>query len=187
VEVAGGVTGAACVLRDVTEMNLLARANQDWQDRIDLAQRSGLRIGLWDWNVASNTVVWSDETCRQWGFTPHEFSGHVEDAVPRIHPEDRPKVQRAIDAVLSGKERQYACQYRVVRPDGSICWIDASGVLVRDGLPHMVGVGIDVTHAKIMEQSLQESEERYRRAVFGDQWSVISGQAEMSGQKQAAI
>jgi PAS domain S-box-containing protein len=186
-EVAGGVTGAACVLRDVTEMNLLARANQDWQDRIDLAQRSGLRIGLWDWNVASNTVVWSDETCRQWGFTPAEFSGRVEDAVPRIHPDDLLKVQRAIDAVLSGKERQYACQYRVVRPDGSICWIDASGVLVRDGLPHMVGVGIDVTHAKIMEQSLQESEERYRRAVFSDQWSVISGQAEMSGQKQAAI
>jgi PAS domain S-box-containing protein len=162
VEVAGGITGAAWVLRDLTEINQMALANQNWQKRIDLAQRSGLRIGLWDWDIAANTVVWSDETYRQWGYLKNEFRGRVESAVTRIHPGDLPTVQHAIDEVLSGEKHQYACQYRVLRPDGSTCWIDASGVIVRNGSTHMIGVGIDVTALKTVEQSLQESEEKYR-------------------------
>jgi PAS domain S-box-containing protein len=161
IEVSGGVTGAACVLRDMTELKRMTQANQDWQKRMELAREAGLRIGLWDWDVNANTVVWSDETYRQWGFTPEAFSDRVEDAVGRIHPADRPGVERAIQDVLAGKASEYASQYRVVRPDGSMCWIDAHGVIVRDGATHMLGVGVDITDLKATEASLQESEERY--------------------------
>jgi PAS domain S-box-containing protein len=161
IEVSGGVTGAACVLRDMTELKRMTRANQNWQKRMELAREAGLRIGLWDWDVSANTVDWSDETYRQWGFTPEAFSGRVEDAVGRIHPADRPGVERAIQDVLAGKESQYASQYRVVRPDGGTCWINAHGVIVRDGSTHMLGVGVDITDLKATEASLQESEERY--------------------------
>ncbi|MFP5235362.1 MAG: EAL domain-containing protein [Acidobacteriota bacterium] len=162
IEVSGGVTGAACVLRDMTERNRMARANLDWQKRIELAQKAGLGLGSWDWDLASNTVLWSDETCRQWGFAPGTFSGRVEDATARIHADDLPKVEQAIQDVLAGRKDQYAAQYRVLRPDGTTCWIDAHGVVMpgRSGR-HMVGIGVDITDLKEVEESLRESEERY--------------------------
>jgi PAS domain S-box-containing protein len=130
IEVSGCVTGAACVLRDMTERNRMARANLDWQKRIELAQEAGLGLGLWDWDLATNKVLWSEETCRQWGFARGSFSGRVEEATVRIHPDDLPRVEHAIQDVLAGRKEQYAVQYRVVRPDGSTCWIDARLCLI---------------------------------------------------------
>jgi PAS domain S-box-containing protein len=133
----------------------------------------GGRIGLWGWDAIANTVIWSDETYRQFGYTRDSFSGKVEDAVTRIHPEDRPRVEDAIRKVLEGGAG-YAEQYRLVRPDGTTCWIDAHGVMVSNGSNRMLGIGVDITHLKKTEQSLQESEEKYllllnstAEAIFG--------------------
>ena len=59
-----------------------------------------------------------DESYRQFGYTPDTFSGEVVQALTRIHPEDRARVKRAIQTVLDGKAKNYAEQYRVVRPMG---------------------------------------------------------------------
>ena len=108
----------------------------------------------------ANTVIWSDETYRQFGYTRDTFSGRVEDAVTRIHPEDRPRVEDAIQKVIAGGG-EYAQQYRLVWPNGTTCWVDAHGVMVRNGSTHMLGIGVDITDLKRTEQSLQESEEKY--------------------------
>ncbi len=133
----------------------------EWQQWLELAQKAGLRIGLWDWDVVANTVTWSDETYRQCGLTRDTFSGRVEDASARIHPEDRARVEKAIQKVLAGGT-EYAAQYRLVRPDETICWIDAYGAILRDGsATHMLGMGIDVTNLKKAQQAGLESEEKY--------------------------
>ncbi len=162
IETDGEVTGAACIFRDVTDLKRMEQAEYDWRKRIELAQQAGLRIGLWDWNVKDNTVIWSDETYRQWGFTRDTFSGCVEDALPRIHFQDRARVETAIQKVLSAETDSYSEVYRIVRPDGTTSWIDAHGVLVHGESNHFLGVGVDVTHLKAIQESLQESEEKYR-------------------------
>ena len=118
-------------------------------------------------------MIWSDETYRQFGYSRDAFSGQVGEALNRIHPEDRLRVKRAIHKVLAGSG-EYASQYRVVHPDGTTRWIGARGVMIRDGSPHMIGVGIDVTDVKEAEQALQESAEKYllllnstAEAIFG--------------------
>jgi two-component system NtrC family sensor kinase len=148
------------VARDIRDRKLAERAVQDWQERLVLAQKAGLRIGLWDWDAVANTVIWSDETYRQFGYTRDTFSGRVEDAVTRIHPKDRPRVEDAIRTVIAGGG-EYAQQYRLVWPNGTTCWVDAHGVMVRNGSTHMLGIGVDITDLKKTEQSLQESEEKY--------------------------
>ena len=50
----------------------------------------------------------------------------------------------------------------MIRPDGSTCWLDARGTLVRDEPTRMIGISIDITHLKQAEESLAESEEKYR-------------------------
>ena len=148
IEVSGSVEAVVCVLRDVTDMKRIESVETGWQKRIELAESAGLRIGLWDWDIQDNTVVWSDESYRQWGFTRHTFSGNVAEAVPRIHPDDRALVEAAISRVLSHETNEYSSQYRVRRPDGSICWIDARGVILHSSLPRMIGIGVDITDYK---------------------------------------
>jgi PAS domain S-box-containing protein len=156
-----GAPAIEVVARDITKRKQAERAVQNWQRRFELAQKAGLRLGLWDWDAVANTVEWSDETYRQFGYTRAEFSGRVEDAITRIHPDDRPRVEGAIRRVIAGGQ-EYAEQYRVLRPDGTICWIDAHGVMVRTGSVHMLGIGVDITELKHTQEVLQESEEKYR-------------------------
>ncbi len=156
-----GVPAIEVVLRDTRERKRAEQAAQEWQKRLELAQKAGLRIGLWDWDVNSNTVTWSDETYRQFGFTRDTFSGQVDDAVKRLHPGDKSRVQGAIQKVLDGESNEYAVQYRLAHPDGTITWIEAQGVMVRNGSKHVLGVGIDITDLKNGAQSLKESEEKY--------------------------
>ena len=148
------------VARDIRKRKEAEHAAEVWQKRLELAQEAGLRIGLWDWDVTSQKVIWSDETYRQFGYTRDTFSGNVEDAVNRVHPEDLPRIEAAIARVVAGAP-EYSAQYRLVRPDGSVCWIDAHGVMLRNGSSHMLGVGVDVTSLKKTEHRLQESEEKY--------------------------
>jgi PAS domain S-box-containing protein len=168
-----GAPAIEVVARDISKRREAEQAAYQWQKRLELAQRAGLRIGLWDWNVSANTVVWSDETYRQLGFTSDSFSGNVQEALTRVHPEDRSRVEEAIQNVLGGAT-EYAVQYRVVRLDGSTRWIVAHGIIVRNASAHMLGVGIDITELKEIQLSLQESEEKYRlllnstaEAIFG--------------------
>jgi PAS domain S-box-containing protein len=139
--------------------------SQDWETRLELAQRAGLRIGLWNWDLVANTVTWSDESYRQWGFTRQTFSGRVEDALTRIHPEDRFVVEEAIREVLAGAP-EYAAQYRIVRPDQTTCWIDARGAVVhQENIHQMIGIGIDMTEQKEAEQSLQAAKAELARVA----------------------
>ncbi len=145
IEVSGEVEAVACVLRDITDMKRIESVETGWRKRIELAECAGLRIGLWDWDIRANTVVWSDESYRQWGFTRDTFSTRVADAVPRIHPEDRSFVDSAIRKVMTRETNEYAARYRVLRPDGSICWVDARGVMLGDASERMIGIGVDIT------------------------------------------
>ena len=145
IEVRGVVESVACVIRDITDMKRIEFVETGWRKQIELAECAGLRIGLWDWDIRANTVVWSDESYRQWGFTRETFSSKIADAVPRIHPADRPFVESAIRKVIARETDEYAAQYRVLRPDGSICRVDARGVMMGDASGRMVGIGVDIT------------------------------------------
>jgi PAS domain S-box-containing protein len=119
------------------QRNVTGQTVDEWQKRLELAQKAGHRIGLWDWDLVNGNLTWSDETYRQFGFTRETFSGRVANAVTRLHPEDLPKVQDSIRRVEAG-EPEYAAQYRLVRPDGTTRWIDAHGVIVRNGSAHVL-------------------------------------------------
>jgi len=107
-----GAPAIEVVLRDIRKRKRAEEAADAWQKRLELAQKAGLRIGLWDWDLVANTVAWSDESCRQFGYAPDTFSGRVEDATTRLHPQDRERVGAAIQRVLTGQTEEYAEQYQ---------------------------------------------------------------------------
>jgi PAS domain S-box-containing protein len=153
-----GAPAIEVVIRDISERRLAQHSAHEWNTRMELARRSGLKIGLWQWDLSSHKIEWSDETCRQYGLTRETFSGRVEDATERIHPADLARVKEAIEKSIANST-DYAAQYRTVWPDGNICWIDARGSVVRDGSTRMIGISVDVTEFKKTEEVLLESQQ----------------------------
>jgi PAS domain S-box-containing protein len=111
-----GAPAIEVVLRDVRERKRAEETAVLWQKRLELAQKGGLLIGLWDWDLARNSVRWSDESYRQFGFDRETFSGLVDEALERLHPDDRERITEVIAKVLKGEAKEYTAQYRLVHP-----------------------------------------------------------------------
>jgi hypothetical protein len=47
---------------------------------------------------------------------------------------------------MSRETDECAAQYGILRPDGSVCWIDARGVMMGDSSERMIGIGVDITN-----------------------------------------
>jgi two-component system, cell cycle sensor histidine kinase and response regulator CckA len=150
-----GSPAIAVLIHDILERRKAQFEMRAWHKRLELAQKAGLRIGFWDWDIPSGRLVWSEEVYRQFGYTHADFGGTAEDFRRRLHPEDRERVEEAIQKVVAGGS-EYDIQFRVVRPDGSIAWLDSHGVLI--GNARMIGISADITEMKNLEQQFLEAQ-----------------------------
>ena len=109
--------------------------------------------GSWAFN-ARGPVYWSEETFRIWGLDPQQGLPDREVVLQRIHSEDRDRVlEHALKAVRDKED--YAADFRIVLPDGTIKYIHGLGhpVFSSTGdLLEVVGTQVDVTERKLAEQ-----------------------------------
>ena len=124
------------------------------------------RLGSWEWEIATDTVVWSDELYRIYGVRPDRFPGSYGSYLDKVHPDDRARVARVIETAVA-ERRSWSLDYRVNRPDGEIRMIHARGEVVLDdhGRPAIVrGTAQDVTESRRVEDALRAAEQLFRRA-----------------------
>ncbi len=100
------------------------------------------------------------------GLAPEARNESHENWVNRIHPEDRePTLKHFLDA-LAGRDKEYTAQYRIIRPnDGQVRWIDVVAEIERDAegrALRLIGAHIDITDRMLAQETLRESEERFR-------------------------
>jgi len=89
-----------------------------------------------------------------------------ENWIARIHPDDRARAVTHLFDVLKGDSEDYSAEYRIIRPnDGETRWIRVVAKIERDesgrGL-RLVGADLDVTEQMLAQETLRESEERFR-------------------------
>ena len=124
-------------------------------------------LGSWIWDVPSDIVTWSDELYRIYGLTPEEGGHSFEEYLERVYPDDREMVDEMVmKAYQDGMP--FSFEERIIRPDGEIRILSSKGevILGKDGRPiRMMGICHDITEQKTAEQSLRESDERYRLIV----------------------
>jgi PAS domain S-box-containing protein len=81
----------------------------------------------------------------------------------RILPEDR---ERMAEIMRRGAEAEFDVEFRIRRPDGSVRWIRDRGFPIRDQsgqVYRVAGIATDITERKLAEETLRESEERFRQ------------------------
>jgi signal transduction histidine kinase len=134
--------------------------------RLAEAQRMA-HLGNWNWNVASRTVLWSDETFRLLGFEPQSVTPSFELFLQRVYPDDRRQVDAGLKRAL-GNGETYRNTFRVILPNDEIRHLSGQVEVFFDdgGKPRLfAGTLMDVTEqvkareeAKIRNQQLLQAD-----------------------------
>lgn len=154
----GTLLGIGSVVIEITARKEWEILQQRTVDRLQLAQTAA-RMGTWEWDFIAGVIHWSEEMERLCGLPAGALGGAgVETFLASVHPADREAVRDAFAHIA--RRGDYEIEHRVVRPDGTFRWLSGRGRIFYDerGRPERaVGVGIDITERKSVEEALQRA------------------------------
>lgn len=145
--------------RRTTEVALLQSQTllRTSEERLALALDSG-NDGLWDWNVTTGHVWYSDRWHTMLGYAQEEVEQHIRSWERLTHPDDIQQAQVLLTEHFEGRSASYASEHRMLARCGKHTWVLARGrVVARDeyGAPlRMVGTYIDISERKAAEQRI---------------------------------
>ena len=163
----GRCIGVVLVFRDVTREQAANASLKHSRAMLARTERIA-QIGSWEWEIATDTVTWSDELYRIFGLDPTgpapTFTEH-----PRLyHPDDMAKLSAAAEETIS-KGTPYELEMRAFRADGEVRHCLARGFMGERGpdgrASRLYGSLQDITEMKRAETALRENEEKYRTLI----------------------
>jgi PAS domain S-box-containing protein len=137
------------------------------QEQLHLAVEAA-NVGTWDYDTRTGRIEWSARCREIFGVGPDDeldyaFFGTL------LHPDDRQRVDEEVETAVRGSGL-FESQYRIVRPDGELRWIQSRGRMLfdGDGAPgRLIGAVVDITRQKNIEEELRRSDARTRAVIDG--------------------
>ena len=126
------------------------------QERLGLALGAAGMIGTWDWDLSADLIYADANFARIYTVDPEDAArgAPLAQYTRNFHPDDMPAFRAELDRTFSGAD-EFACEYRILQPDGSVRWILARGRFMRDaeGVPQrFAGASVDITERKQAEE-----------------------------------
>ncbi|AFY82557.1 PAS domain S-box protein [Oscillatoria acuminata] len=152
------------IILDVSDRKLVEEKLRHSQNALLEAQRIA-HLGNWSFNLLTQKVLWSEETFRIFGFESEAIEPTYHEFLQRIHPEDLPEFPGNVESLFA-PEFLEKHEFRIFLPDGTLHYILAKGQPIFNESGERVeffGTVQDITTAKLAEQELRESEEKFRQ------------------------
>ncbi|MCC6590153.1 MAG: PAS domain S-box protein [Bryobacterales bacterium] len=160
----------------------------DVTNRVEAEERlqyvlHGIDVGVWDWDVARDEVVFSSRWQEMLGYTEHSPVWPAREWMELVHPEDLRAAVEAVRDHLDGRTAAYTSEIRVRHANGDWRWVLDRGIGIRDeqgAVYRVVGSHTDITDRRVAEQALRDSEERYRLMVEASPVGYLLGNVDGS-------
>ncbi len=152
-----GVTLLSMTGRTILVEEMVTHRTRELEhSREQLAEAQNLaRVGSWEWDVAADRAVWSDQLYRIFGLQNGTTEVTSRTHLEAIHPEDRARVEALLgDAFRSGSEFHF--DYRIL-VDGNERTLQSRAEVIRDAdgrALRMFGTCQDITEMKQAEQAV---------------------------------
>jgi PAS domain S-box-containing protein len=146
---------------------LIEQALKDSEQRWQLAV-SGANDGIWDWNLQSGTVYFSERWKSMLGYSDEEIGNTLEEWSTRVHPDDLEQTQAEIQRHLRGETDFYEWEHRLRCKDGNYKWVLDRGRAQFDdnGQPvRVAGSHTDITERRTAEAVIRDRTEQLN-AIF---------------------
>jgi PAS domain S-box-containing protein len=175
--------GVTC---DITEHRQAERVLAERNLQLDLAGKFAL-VGTYVLDVGSGRYQVSPGYAAIHGLPEGTEETSRAEWRTRVHPSDLPAVEAGFEQAMAKRRREYYCEYRFVRPDGEIRWIDSRNFISydHDGSARLIGANIDVTQRKVTEAALKEHKASLADAlaagkVMAFEWDAVTRQTRRS-------
>ncbi|MDZ5455812.1 response regulator [Azohydromonas lata] len=156
-DTAGQTLALHGTMQDISERKAAEQALLRAHQRLSVAQRAA-RAGLWEWDLASGELGWSDELFLLFGLDPRSDRASIDAWQAVVHADDR---KQALDALAAAVQQRRALKlsYRIVPSAGDERWIDVFGDVIADSAGQglrMSGMCIDATDWHRAERALAD-------------------------------
>ena len=145
----------AAAQRERTALEAALSALRENEDRLLLAMDAG-RLAIWDWNLLSGEMEWTDNSGATLGFAGGTFDGFVE----ALHADDRGGTLECIGRAI--EQRSYfECEFRMPAADGTIRWLATKGKVFSNDAGEavrMIGIAMDMTERRLLEDHLRSAQ-----------------------------
>lgn len=146
----GRVLGFIALVTDITTVKKA-------QNSLNEAQHLA-RMGSWEWDIASNTITWSDEQYRIFGENQDSYQLTLEGYYSHLTLEEQQKTSALVNKVLAGTA-EYAIEHEITRPDGTVLFVLEQGTVIYDKNHkplRMIGTTQDISERKRLEDELRK-------------------------------
>ncbi|HSH66922.1 MAG TPA: PAS domain-containing protein, partial [Bacteroidia bacterium] len=143
------VIGFSKITRDLSAEKLNEDKLKQLSDRLLLAT-SASEIGIWDWDLLTNTFIWDDQMYKLYGLEKNTFILNYDSWRNRIHPEDIEMIENLVKLALTGKN-EINMDFRCILPDNSIRFMRMLSKVYSDKEKkpiRIIGINMNVTSYK---------------------------------------
>jgi PAS domain S-box-containing protein len=164
---------------DINARKRAEEAQRQSEQRYQLAV-AGVNQGVWDWDLASDELFLSARAQELFGYPVQEAPRPRREWLAHWihHPDDRPRVRRALADYLHGDLKTFEVEYRMQHPNGEWRWYHDRGIALRDaaGRPYrMAGSIEDITSRKYGEAERDRLEQQLRQTQRLEAMGTLAG------------